>query len=159
MLVAIPLDGSTELVIGVSGEVYQTIDKNYLPNDVLYGDNVYGRPVFDFELWCWRVAGISNITGLTYSGITAEDNWINVEGTREHLDKIVELAANQLLFLTSTKTIAVSSSYDGVALIKFWEIGYIGNNVKYGEYALKFRWSDTDNCVQRSCIMQVSVGG
>ena len=142
-LIAVPLDGSAELVIGVSGEVYQTIDKNYLPRDTVYGSTEYSASVFDLELYCWQKGATSNI-------FEATSGFVNTEMTRANYDVLEEVFKKQIVFISSEGAFTKAShSIDGWQLqIKQLEIAPGIVAVKYT--TLQFRWSDADNCVQRS---------
>lgn len=143
MLIAVPLDGSTELTIGVSGEIFETIEKSYLPSDTVYGIPGYTKSAFDIEDYCWKEALESNLLGIT-------SGYVNTTLTREHFEVLEKAFANQIIFLSSPN-LFVNASKNGDA----WEIQFNHLDLALGtaiarQTKAKFIWSDTDNCVQRS---------
>lgn len=143
-LIAVPLDGSTELVIGVSGEVYQTIDKNYLPTDIMYGYPKYSYGAFDLEQYCWMEAGESGITNKT-------DGFVNTALTKEQFDILTEVFTNQVVYLDSCDMFVKPGLSGDAWQIQYTTLSHALGTVSVESVTLTLQWSDTEGCVQRSC--------
>ena len=143
MLFALPLDGSTELVIGVSGEIFKTIDKSYLPSDAVYGYPKYSHSAFDIEQYCYMEAGQVNLFDVT-------SGFVNTALTREHFKVLEEVFKNQIVFVSSMNAF-LKPSINGDA----WQMHHEHIRLTLGvvtaaRTTMQIRWSDTDNCVQVS---------
>ena len=160
MLFAIPLDGSTEVTIGVSGDRYQKINKNYLPEDTVYGDPVYTKPAFDLGLWFEQECQESFITSKTNDTVGGEDIWVNMATTtNDHWEKLIKIFQKYLLLFGNGSsyemTTGIHTGDDLFAATRGIVVGggSGGSWLAVEEKRLLFRWSDTDNCIQRSCVV------
>lgn len=149
-LMALPLDGSAELVIGVSGEVYKTIDKCYLPSDTVYGHPEYSLSVFDIEEYFSREGDEVNLFYKT-------DGFVNTSCTREHFEVLEEAFKNQVILINSEDLFSRATE-NGDA----WQMQFQKTDITTGTAAIRivtalFRWSDAENCVQRSVRESLTV--
>lgn len=149
MLFIMPLDGSTEVTVGVSGEVFQKIDKAYLPNDVLYGNTTgYTSGLFDINLWAYREFGIITLASTT-------TDWEDTGIDKKHYDVLEEVLANQLIFFSDPSSHYVTRAYknEDSWVLEFRELYCNSGKLIYSDKKLSFRWLEDQQRVQRSCVI------
>lgn len=153
MMICVPLDGSAELVIGVSGEVHETIDKNYLPSDILYGNAEYTRNPFDIQKWYYQETYTSDLFGIT-------TDWVDTPITKKQFERLLEVFSTQPIYIRGFDGIgewvyengALIEPYefDGVWRLRYMRFRFLTQAQIY-LYNLSIRWSDENNCMQRRC--------
>lgn len=153
MLLIVPLDGSTEIVIGVSGETYRTIDKKYLPSDTMYGMPMYTGGVFRFETWCVQQADETSIFGAT-------NGWVNTSITKAQYEELEEVFKNHLIYIASMNGCTIvyqTASEEAEWYLSFTRIYYNNRNLNQETIKEYFRWSDENECMQRNCVVETTV--
>lgn len=162
MLIAFPLDGSAELVIGVSGNKIQSIAKKFLPKGVMYGMPYYSVGTFDLKGWysAENQLGdddiISETRGADGTGTTA---WVNTSVNKiafEELLNFVNSSSRVLAILNNRGTVATLTAADNQVEGFFEVIKKVSKLVSLDQMTVILRWSESDNCVQRSCVVTSS---